>query len=161
LFIVPCDAAHTGGQRLSQGAGHTSAARWLTSTLPAPTATGSVALTIVPGGAITVTGRSAPPLLGMVGSSTDRKANATADGHRFDRVDVAVPLRRGAREVELDVGALDGDRDHDPARQLLRHSGPERIDDVLSATGRRTWRRARNIPRSPYATTSCNGSPAS
>ena len=57
---------------------HTSATRWLTSTLPAPTATGGCAATIDPGRVITCTGRSAPPFAGIVGSVTERIANATA-----------------------------------------------------------------------------------
>ncbi|MBV6510264.1 MAG: hypothetical protein JJLCMIEE_03395 [Acidimicrobiales bacterium] len=51
--------------------------RWLTSTLPAPTAAGGSAATIVPRGAMTVTGRSAPPLAGIVASVADRSANET------------------------------------------------------------------------------------
>ena len=72
LFIVPCDAAPSRpGSAWASAPKQTSATRWLTSTLPAPTAAGGRAFTIVPGGAITVTGRSAPPLAGSVGSSAD------------------------------------------------------------------------------------------
>src|SRR5207248_5020928 len=57
---------------------HTSATRWLTSTLPAPTATGIRADTIEPGGVITRTGRNTPPFAGRSGSTTERSANTTA-----------------------------------------------------------------------------------
>src|SRR5918992_2135517 len=78
LFIVPWPAAGTRAAPGSASAArHTSATRWLTSTLPAPTAAGGRAATTVPGGATTRTGRSAPPLAGMVGSVADRSANAT------------------------------------------------------------------------------------
>src|SRR3954449_2274798 len=78
LFIVPCDAAPTrAGTAHASARRQTSATRWLTSTLPAPTATGGCAATIVPSGATTRNGRNAPPLAGMVGSVTDRNANAT------------------------------------------------------------------------------------
>src|SRR5215210_7309706 len=78
LFIVPWDAAPTrSGTAYASASRHTSAIRWLTSTLPAPTATGGVAATIEPHGAITRNGRNAPPLAGIVGSVTDRSANAT------------------------------------------------------------------------------------
>src|SRR5947209_17181722 len=80
LFIVPCDAAPTrAGTANANARRHTSAMRWLTSTLPAPTATGNVAATMEPGGATTRKGRNAPPLAGIVGSVTDRNANATHD----------------------------------------------------------------------------------
>ena len=57
----------------------TSATRWDTSTLPAPTAAGGRASTTVPGRATTCTGRRAPPLAGRVGSTAERRANATDD----------------------------------------------------------------------------------
>ncbi len=67
LFIVPCDAAATrSGTTCASAPKHTSATRWLTSTLPAPTATGGTAATIEPAGAITCTGRNAPPFAGIV-----------------------------------------------------------------------------------------------
>src|SRR6187455_1932389 len=77
--MVPCDAAPTlPGAAWASAPRHTSATRWLTSTLPAPTAAGNSAATIVPDGAITVTGRIAPPFAGIVGSVAHRIANATA-----------------------------------------------------------------------------------
>src|SRR5215217_9307712 len=78
LFIVPWLAAATlRGQLAARAPKQTSATRWLTSTLPAPTATGGRAATIDPAGAMTRTGRMAPPLAGMVGSAADRNANET------------------------------------------------------------------------------------
>src|SRR6266511_3861325 len=80
LFIVPWPAAGTRGRHGSARAPrHTSATRWLTSTLPAPTAAGGNAATKDPGGATTVTGRIAPPLAGMVGSTAERSEYDTAD----------------------------------------------------------------------------------
>ena len=135
LFIVPWPAAPTrSGTACASAPRHTSATRWLTSTLPAPTATGGRAATIVPGGATTRTGRSAPPLAGMVGSITERSANATArHGHRLDRVDVAGALRVGAGEVEGDGVARDRDVHDDARRPLLVSGGPERVDHVVEA----------------------------
>ncbi len=79
LFIVPWEAAPTrSGTSWARAPRHTSATRWLTSTLPAPTATGGAAATIEPRGATTVTGTRAPPLAGMVGSTAERRAKATA-----------------------------------------------------------------------------------
>src|SRR5688500_10375791 len=78
LFIVPCPAAGTRpGNACASAPRHTSAIRCETSTLPAPTAAGGRAFTIVPAGAITRTGRIAPPLAGNVGSQAERKANET------------------------------------------------------------------------------------
>ena len=80
---------------------HTSATRWLTSTLPAPTATGGTAATTVPAGAITRTGRMRAAVRRdrRVGDGADRERDR-AHGHRLDRVHVARPLRVGAGEVE-------------------------------------------------------------
>ena len=80
MFIVPCDAAPTrSGTAAASARRHTSAIRWLTSTLPAPTAAGKRAATSVPTGAITSTGRIAPALAGSPGSSALRNANSTHD----------------------------------------------------------------------------------
>src|SRR4051812_21776900 len=101
LFIAPCDAAPTrSGTAPPSARRHTSAMRWDTSTLPAPTATGGTAATIEPRGAITCSGRSAPPLAGIVGSDAPQDERHARDGHRFDGIDVASALRVGAGEVE-------------------------------------------------------------
>src|SRR3954447_1275987 len=116
LFIVPWLAAPTrSGQGEASAPKHTSATRWLTSTLPAPTAAGGRAATMVPAGATIETGRMAPPLAGIVGSGGgegpavggdggsggEGKGEAPrADRHRLDGVDVAGPLGVGAGEVE-------------------------------------------------------------
>src|SRR3954453_5198130 len=79
LFIVPWLAAPTRrGQAAASAPRHTSATRELTSTLPAPTAAGGRAATIDPAGGITVPGRMAPPLAGIVGSAAERRAKDTA-----------------------------------------------------------------------------------
>ena len=104
LFIVPCEAApRRSGTAPARAARHTSATRWLTSTLPAPTAAGGRAATTVPAGATTSTARRPPPLAGTVGSRAQRSGeDRGADGDRLHRVDVAPPLRVGAGEVEGD-----------------------------------------------------------
>ena len=111
LFIVPCDAAPTrSGATCARAPRQTSATRWLTSTLPAPTAAGGAAATTEPGGATTRTGRSAPPLAGMVGSVADRRAKATArHGHRLDGVDVAGRCASVPVKSKRDRVAVDGD----------------------------------------------------
>src|SRR5919201_4923788 len=77
--MVPWPAAATrSGQAWARAPKQTSATRWLTSTLPAPTAAGGRAATTVPAGATIDTGRIAPPLAGIVGSVADRRANDTA-----------------------------------------------------------------------------------
>ena len=99
LFIVPWPAAPTrSGTAWARAPRQTSATRWLTSTLPAPTAAGGRAATIVPGGATTVhrphgaaVGRD-----GRVGGRPQGEGDG-AHGHRLDRVDVARPLRRRCR----------------------------------------------------------------
>ena len=78
LFIVPADAAPTrSGATWASAPKHTSAIRWLTSTLPAPTATGGSAATSEFRGVTIRTGRIVPPLAGMDGSVALRKAKAT------------------------------------------------------------------------------------
>ena len=80
LFIVPWLAAPTRpGSAWASAPRQTSATRWLISTLPAPTAAGAAAATSEPTGATTSTGRSAPPLAGIVGSVAERRAHATAE----------------------------------------------------------------------------------
>ena len=104
LFIVPCDAAPTpSGSTWASAPRQTSATRWLTSTLPAPTAAGGRrvhdrarrARSRAPAGAT-------PPLAGMVGSSAAQREHDRADRHRLDGVHVAAALRVGAGEVERD-----------------------------------------------------------
>ena len=108
--------------------------RWLTSTLPAPTAAGGRALTSVPPGPTTCTGRSEPPLAGM--RRIDRGAQREGDrrhGDRGDRVDVAARLRIGAGEVEGDLVAGDGDGHHDARRALLVRRRARGVEHVLAA----------------------------
>ncbi len=130
---MPCDAApRVPGMASESAPRHTSATRWLTSTFPAPTAAGGRAATIVPAGAMTSTGRNAPPLAGIVGSvATRRRERDRRDSDRLDRVHVAGALWVGAREVERDAVTGHSDGDHDARRTLLIGGLTGRVDDVL------------------------------
>src|SRR3954452_17192583 len=78
LFMVPWLAAPTrSGTAWASAPRQTSATRCEISTLPAPTATGGEAATIVPRSVMTEMGRRAPPLAGIVGSVTARTAEPT------------------------------------------------------------------------------------
>ncbi len=85
--------------------------------MPAPTAAGGRAATTVPGGAITTTGRIAPPLAGIVGSVAERSANATAltvtasTALTFPGRCVPVPVKSKVALV-----AVDGERHDDRCR---------------------------------------------
>ena len=100
--MVPWPAAPTrSGTACASAARHTSATRWLTSTLPAPTATGGTAATTVPGCVTTRTGRIAPPFAGIDGSVAVRMANATAlTVTASTALTLPGALRIGAGEVE-------------------------------------------------------------
>ena len=89
----------------------TSATRWLTSTLPAPTAAGATALTSEPSGRHDVH-RTQHPAVGRerrIGGGAHGEGHR-ADGDRLDRVDVAGALRCRAGEVEGDLVAGHGHR---------------------------------------------------
>ena len=76
---MPCDAAPTrSGTAWASAPRHTSATRWLTSTLPAPTAAGAPAATSEPAGARISTGRRAPALAGTSRATTVRRAKTAA-----------------------------------------------------------------------------------
>src|SRR5688572_18971149 len=78
--MVPWPAAGTReGTACARAPKQTSAMRWETSTLPAPTAAGGRAATTEPKGATTDTGRMEPPLEGIPGSAAERKAKATQE----------------------------------------------------------------------------------
>ena len=97
---------------------HTSATRWLTSTLPAPTAAGGAAFD-ERAGRRDHGDRAQRAAVGRerrIGRRPHRERDR-ADGHRLDRVDVARPLGIGAGEVERDLVARDGDRDGDRRRR--------------------------------------------
>ena len=63
---------------------------------------GGAAATSVPAGAITLTGRMAPPLAGMVGSAADRRAKATADAVTASTA-LTLPGRCGSVPVKSKV----------------------------------------------------------
>ena len=132
LFIVPCDAAPTrSGTASASARRHTSAMRWLTSTLPAPTAAGKRAATNVPSGAITETGRIVPALAGSVGSRRAPQGERHAgDGHRLHRVHVAGRLRIRPGEVEHQPTARGLDPAADHRRVLLIRSWTGGVHDV-------------------------------
>ena len=133
LFIVPWLAAPTrSGCACASAARHTSATRWLTSTLPAPTATGGTAATTVPGGAITCTGRIVPPLAGSVGSVTARIANATALTVTASTA-FTLPGRCASVPVKSNVTSspLDAHLDDDPRRRLLFRARAGGVEHVV------------------------------
>ena len=137
MFIVPWLAAPTlSGAACASAPRQTSATRWLTSTFPAPTATGGTAATIVPGGRDhldrpqgAAIGRD-----GRVGRRPNREGDR-ADGHRLDGVDVAGTLRVGAGEVEAGALAVDGEREHDAGRALLLGARAGRVEHVVEPVG--------------------------
>ena len=103
LFIVPAEAAPTlSGATWANAPKHTSAMRWLTSTLPAPTATGGSAANSELGSVIIRTGRIVPPLAGMDGSVALRNAKATQLSVTA-RTALALPRTAGAVPVKSNV----------------------------------------------------------
>ena len=135
--MVPWPAAVTrSGQAWASAPKQTSATRWLTSTLPAPTAAGGRAATRVPPGATIDTGRMAPPLAGIVGSVADRRANDTALIVTASTA-FTLPARCvvGAREVEGGGLAVDPQRQRDASRLALIGTGASGVDRVLERPG--------------------------
>ncbi len=153
LFIVPWLAAPTrSGATCASAPRHTSATRWLTSTLPAPTATGGTAATTVPARRDHAHRPQRAAVGGErgIGDGADRERDR-AHRHRLDRVDVAGPLRVGAGEVERDVVALDAHLDHDARRRLLLRTRAGGVEHVVVRTSARRAARASaaRIRRSP------------
>ena len=125
LFIVPWPAAPTSvGRGLRERAQAHVGDALAHLDVPRADGDGRDAATTVPAGAITRTGRMAPPFAGIVGSVADaERERDRAHRHRLDRVHVARPLRRRAGEVER--GGVAGDRDRD-ARSVRASAGAGR-----------------------------------
>ena len=101
------------------------------------TAAGSCGLTIVPLGRRSVIGRKQPPLVGMVGSVSARTAKHAAASEP-DGTQLSGPFTCGLVpvEVELDVAALDRDRDLDADRLVeLDAVVVEVVDEAVGALG--------------------------
>ena len=106
--------------------------RWLTSTLPAPTAAGRLSGHERAGRRDDVDGtkRAAVGGDGRVDRGAEREGNRR-HGDGLDGVDVAAGLRVRAGEVEGDLVAGERDRDDDPGRALLVRRRAGGVEDVL------------------------------
>ena len=141
LFIVPCDAAPTrSGAACASAPRHTSATRWLTSTLPAPTATGGRAATIDARRRDTRTDAARRRSPGSSGSTTVRNANATALTVTASTA-LTLPGRCASVPVKSNVTvvARDGHRDARsvPGAAVRRRAGRvEHVVEPYVAVGR-------------------------
>ena len=152
LFIVPWTRRRPDpGAACASAPRHTSATRWLTSTLPAPTATGSRAATTEPGGCEHPDRPQHAAVRGDVGiDDRSQREHDRAHRHGLDRVHDPGALRVGAREVERDRVAGDGDRHADARRARRRRGRRSSRARRRSATRRRAARAiAARMRRSP------------